>query len=223
MKLSFEEFLTNGSHPNLVVIYPGRFQPAHKNHAKVFKYLVEKFPYASVFISTSNKVDLPKSPFTFEEKKVMLSAAGVPEASIVQTSNPYVAIEITKQFDSSNTKVIFAVGGKDMQTEDGQKPRFNFLPTKRGDAYFKPLGKIAETDTTIIKDLLPLSSHGYVATTPTFNFSIKIGGQRVSIEGASQIRSLYRTASDNGKTEIITQLYGTFNEVIYNIFNKRLL
>lgn len=223
MKLTFEEFIANGAHPNLVVIYPGRFQPAHKNHAKVFKYLVEKFPYASVFISTSNKVDLPKSPFTFEEKKIMLTAAGVPESSIIQTSNPYVAIEITKQFDANNTKIIFAVGGKDMQTENGQRPRFNFSPTKKGDAYFKPLGKIAETNTTLVHDLLPLSQHGYVATTPTFNFNIKIGGQRLAIEGASQIRSLYRTASDSGKAEIITQLYGTFNEVIFNIFNKRLL
>ena len=189
MKLTFEEFLNNGAHPNLVVIYPGRFQPAHKNHAKVFKYLVEKFPYASVFISTSNKVDLPKSPFTFDEKKIMLTAAGVPEASIVQTTNPYVAIEITRQFDASNTKVIFAVGGKDMQTEEGQRPRFNFLPTKKGEAYFKPLGRIADSNNKLVDSLLPLNLHGYVATTPTFNFSIKVGGQRIAIGGASQIRA----------------------------------
>ena len=40
MKLiTLEDYLNNNT-KNLVVIYPGRFQPAHKNHAKVFNYKI---------------------------------------------------------------------------------------------------------------------------------------------------------------------------------------
>ena len=40
MKLTFENYLNNQIDPELLVIYPGRFQPAHKNHAKVYNFLV---------------------------------------------------------------------------------------------------------------------------------------------------------------------------------------
>jgi cytidyltransferase-like protein len=78
-----------------IVIYPGRFHPFHKGHAAVFKHLKEK--YGKVFISTSDKVDPPKSPFTFAEKKQMMIHAGIPSSAIVQTKNPYQAVEITSR------------------------------------------------------------------------------------------------------------------------------
>lgn len=220
MKLTFENYIAGDISPNLVVIYPGRFQPAHKNHTKVYNFLVENFPYADIFVATSNKIDLPRSPFSFFEKKKMLVAAGIPEANIIQTANPYVAAEITKKYDASAFKVIFAVGGKDM---DPAAPRFNFLPTKKGDAYFKPLAKLEDITPETVDELYTLNKHGYVATTPTFNFSLNIVGTKIPVKGATQIRELYKSASDLGKKEIITQLYGHYDEEIYDIFNKRLV
>lgn len=220
MKLiTLEDYLNNNT-KNLVVIYPGRFQPAHKNHAKVYNFLTTKFNYADVYIGTSSKIMLPKSPFTFDEKKVMLQAAGVPVDKIIQTVNPYQAREILQKYDGSSTSVIFAVGEKDM---DPANPRFNFLPTKKGDAYFKPLPSLSSLTANKIQELYTLDKHGYVATIPTYRFAINVVGRRIPITGASQIRELYKTSSDLGKAEIIKQLYGHYNEVIFNIFENRLI
>lgn len=219
MNLTFENFIANNTPPELTVIYPGRFQPAHKNHAKVYNFLKKQFPYASVFVSTSNKIELPNSPFSFNEKKIMLTAAGIPESSIIQTTNPYQAREITSKLNPSTCRVIFAVGGKDM---DPARPRFNFLPTKKGDAYFKPLKAIKDVTLDDVKEFYTLDKHGYVATTPTFTFKLNIAGHSLPIKGASDIRSLYQKASEAGRKEIIKQLYGNFNANIYNLFNKRL-
>ena len=52
---------------NIVAIYPGRFQPMGKHHAETYKWLKSKFKDAHVV--TSDKVDLPKSPFSFNEKR----------------------------------------------------------------------------------------------------------------------------------------------------------
>ena len=220
MKLTFENFIASENLHDLVVVYPGRFQPAHKNHAKVYNFLIEKFPYASVYIATSNKIIPPRSPFSFDEKKQMLVAAGVPEDKIIQTINPYQAREITSKFTPETTRLIFAVGGKDM---DPAAPRFNFLPTKKGDAYFKPLPKLKDINLATINSLYTFDKHGYVATTPTFNFKLNLTGVSVSIKGASEIREIYKTASELGKKEIITQLYGNFNNQIYNLFNNKLI
>ena len=52
----------------ILVIYPGRFQPWHKGHKAVYDYLIQQFGRDNVFIATSNKVDPPRSPFSFSEK-----------------------------------------------------------------------------------------------------------------------------------------------------------
>ena len=45
----------------VVAIYSGRFQPMGKHHAQVYKQLSSKFD--EVWVATSGKVALPKSPF----------------------------------------------------------------------------------------------------------------------------------------------------------------
>jgi hypothetical protein len=219
--ISFIDYLKEDtSSSNLLIIYPGRFQPAHKNHFKVYSFLKEKFPYADVYVVSSNKIDLPKSPFTFDEKKKMLIAAGIPESNIILTSNPYQAREIVSKYDNINTKLLFAVGAKDMEPS---APRFSFNVTKSGNpAYFKPLPNIKNISQKDINNLMPLHQHGYVAVAPTFNFKLKINGNNINIKSASEIRSMFQHASDLNKRNIITQLYGSFNEDIYNIFVNRL-
>ena len=54
----------------VVAIYPGRFQPMGKHHAQVYNQLSSKFD--DVWVATSGKVDLPKSPFSFSEKKKII-------------------------------------------------------------------------------------------------------------------------------------------------------
>ena len=61
----------------IVAIYPGRFQPMGKHHAEVYKWLSGKFGKSNTYIATSDKVQLPKSPFSFNEKKKIISSYGI--------------------------------------------------------------------------------------------------------------------------------------------------
>jgi len=188
-----------------IVIYPGRFHPFHKGHAAVFKHLKEK--YGKVFISTSDKVDPPKSPFTFAEKKQMMIHAGIPSSAIVQTKNPYQAVEITQNYDPENTIVIFAVSEKDM----AEDPRFSFKPKKDGSpSYFQPLGS---TNT-----LMPLSKHGYITTVPTLDFDVLGEPMR----SATQLRANFSKADSETQKQMITDLYGTYDVNVHNIMARKI-
>ena len=100
----------------IVAIYPGRFQPMGKHHAKAYKWLQSKFKDA--YVGTSGKVDLPKSPFSFNEKKKIINSHGI--TKVVKIKNPYKAEEILKKYDSDTTAVVFMVGEKDAQRLGGK-------------------------------------------------------------------------------------------------------
>ena len=82
-------FLNELAEPQLLVIYPGRFQPFHKGHHKVYDWLTGKFGRNNVFIVTSNKTDPEKSPFSFAEKNYFMQLTGIPGDRIVQAVSPY--------------------------------------------------------------------------------------------------------------------------------------
>ena len=71
----------------IVAIYPGRFQPMGSHHAKAFKGLLTKFDDA--WVATSDKVELPKSPFNFREKKKIINSYGI--KNVMKVKNPYKA------------------------------------------------------------------------------------------------------------------------------------
>jgi hypothetical protein len=95
----------------VVVIYAGRFQPMGKHHAATYKWAQQKFKGADVYLGTSNKVELPKSPFDFEEKKRIAGKYGI--RKVVQIKNPYQATEIVSKYDPETTAAVFVVGQKD--------------------------------------------------------------------------------------------------------------
>ena len=101
----------------LVVCYPGRFQPCGAHHATTFRLLKARFSAVNAYtcMLTSNKVELPKSPLNFEEKLRFINAQGIHD--VVQTSNMYgFPTTLVDNFDPATTAVIFAVGKKDMAT-----------------------------------------------------------------------------------------------------------
>ena len=73
----------------LVVLYPGRFQPFHLGHKEVFQSLQNKFGRDNVYIATSNKTEMPKSPFNFSDKIKFMIAAGIPADRVLEVSSPY--------------------------------------------------------------------------------------------------------------------------------------
>ena len=138
------------SKKNTIVIYSGRFQPFHKGHHDVYRFLKER--YDNVFIVTTNtkSKDKKRYPFNFNQKVDIMKKLGrVEEIDIYPepVSNPYsdfyilnhikylksisdtLPIHIKKRInniDLKNTLVLFAISDKDMHPGDGTKPRFTF-------------------------------------------------------------------------------------------------
>ena len=73
----------------IFVIYPGRFHPFHKGHKGVYNYLSSKYGGNDVYITTTDVVKLPKSPFSFDEKVKMMTLTGVPINKIIKVNENF--------------------------------------------------------------------------------------------------------------------------------------
>jgi hypothetical protein len=143
-----EQILLEESTPikKTVVIYAGRFQPFHKGHYATYSHLVSKFGKDNVFIGTSDKVEKPKSPFNFKEKKqIMTTMFGVPSNKIYEVKNPYAPTEILKKFDDKTTAFVTVVGQKDASRLGGKYfAKWDGKPTEgykdKGYVYVAPEG-----------------------------------------------------------------------------------
>jgi hypothetical protein len=194
----------------IVVIYPGRFQPFHKGHKASYDNLVQKFG-GTVYIATSDVQAPATSPFSFADRVAMITKSGIPAGRVAQVKNPYQAQEITSQIsDPENTALIFAVSEKDMS---GESARFKFGKKKDGsDSYMQPMP-------ADIKQLKPLTQHAYVFVTPTVDF--KVGG--ADANSATEIRKAYTKGNDADRMTIITDLYGDADTALKDMFDARLL
>lgn len=107
---------------NIVVFYGGRFQPMHQGHRDVYKHLVDKFGADNVFIATTFSQKAAKAhasgnysedPFTFDEKKsIMTKMFGIPSDKIIN-SNPYRSEPSTVGRDNNTTATVLVYGEKD--------------------------------------------------------------------------------------------------------------
>lgn len=193
-----------------VVIYPGRFQPAHLGHKAVYDQLVKQFGEPNVFIATSNVQSPTSSPFSFDEKLQMFAKMGVPVGKVALVKNPYQSQEIVDQIpDRDDTALVFAVGAKDME---GDEARFRFGTKKDGSlSYMQPYPRDGK--------LKPMSKHAYVMTAPTVNFRVR--GQDAN--SATQVRKMYASGNDSDHKQIIQDLYGQLDTGIEAMFDKKLL
>jgi len=188
-----------------VVIYPGRFHPFHKGHKSVYDTLVKRFGKNRVFIATSNKVDPPKSPFTFEEKRAMIALTGIDPSRVIQVKNPYQATEITDNYDPQNTIALFAVSDKDM----AEDPRFSFKPRKDGNpSYYQPAQK----------DMQGFDKHGYIITVPTLQFNVLGKPMR----SASEFRANFARADADTQKQMVTDLFGKYDSKVHNIMTQKI-
>lgn len=192
------------------VIYPGRFHPWHNGHKSVYNYLSTKFGGNDVYITTTGVVELPKSPFSFDEKKEMMMATGIPANKILNVKNNYNLQSVSNQIpiNIERDSIIFAVSQKDM-TED---PRFKSFVKKDGSpSYLQPMPKNESK-------LEPAIKHGYLITVPTTDFTV-LGSPARS---ASQLRSQYSTLTPEQQKLFIMDLFGSYNSKIHNILNNKL-
>jgi hypothetical protein len=192
------------------IIFAGRFHPWHKGHKGVYDYLSTKYSGNDVYITTTDVVELPKSPFSFDEKVKMMTLTGVPLNKIIKVKNNYNLQSLVNQIpiDINRDSVIFAVSEKDM----AEDPRFSRFTKKDGSpAYLQPLPKRLDK-------LQPAITHGYIDTVPTTDFTV-LGAPARS---ASQLRSQYANLTPQQRKEFIKDLFGKYDDTVYNIMNNKL-
>ena len=192
------------------VIYPGRFHPFHTGHRGVYNYLSTKFGGNDVYITTTGVVELPKSPFSFDEKKEMMMATGIPPNKILNVKNNYNLQSVSSQIpiNVERDSIIFAVSQKDM-SED---PRFkNFVKKDGSPSYLQPMPKNESK-------LVPAIKHGYLITVPTTDFTV-LG---LPARSASQLRSQYSILKPEQQKAFIVDLFGSYNPKIHAILNNKL-
>jgi cytidyltransferase-like protein len=210
-------FLREQIESKLVVIFAGRFQPFHKGHKKLYDIAKTKFPNASFFVATSDTnpklaaKEPERYPFSFQEKKQIIEATGIPANEIVQTAQPYKPVEILQHFNSNTDKVIFLVGEKDMKED----PRFAFTPTKLGaPSYFQPFKSVND-----MVSFSPDGGHGYIYAPGTITFSI----DGKSVTSASELRREFKEGDDKKRQRIVIDVLGKPDKSIYDLFVSKLV
>lgn len=193
---------------NTLVVYPGRFQPWHRGHHAVYNYLVSNFGRDRVYIATSNKVDPPRSPFSFAEKLQFMALTGIANDVVVETRDPYKVPELVQTVNAEGTRLIFAVSQKDMDED----PRFKFGTKKDGTpTYFQPMPKNAY-------DMQSLSKHAYIMVVPTFEF--KVLGR--PMRSATEIRAQFASANEETQKAIIKDLFGSYSREVHEIMKNKI-
>ena len=202
------ELFEDTNSPQILVVYPGRFQPWHKGHKAVYDYLVQQFGRDHVFIATSNKVDPPRSPFSFTEKVQFMNLTGVSSDKIVETRDPYKAIELVQNYNPKLTRLIFAVSEKDM----AEDPRFKFGYKKDGSPTY------LQAIPSKFNEMQPFEHHGYVMTVPTFQFTVL--GQ--PMRSATEVRAQFAKADDKTQHQIVVDLFGSYDPEVHRILKSKL-
>lgn len=201
----FENYITEDS-PRLVVLYPGRFQPFHLGHADVFRSLQGKFGRDQVFIATSNKTELPKSPFNFSEKLAFMTAAGVPADRIIQSANPY---RMPAEFDPAKIIFVVAVGEPD-------KERLNPGSVKKDGSpgYYQKFVSIDQCE--------PGDKHGYVVIADERQKKIKLGDEVIDVSHGTDARATWDNIRNDPKlrAQYLMQMYGRDDAELGRILDK---
>jgi hypothetical protein len=185
---------------NIVAVFAGRFQPFHRGHYRTYKNVANRFGESNTYIATSDKVNPPRSPLNFNQKKrVITSMFDVPPSHVVQVKNTYMPKAILDNFDPETTAYVTAVSVKD-------KDRL------QGSSYFKELADVKG-------DLKPFSEEAYVYRTPMAGFSFR--GKEIS---GTRVRSMFRDpdVSESEKRELFQHIYGAFDPEIFNLLTTTL-
>jgi len=198
--MSFLKHYFTEANNNLIVIYPGRFHPFHAGHYKSYQSLVNKFGKDNVYVATSNKIVPPNSPFSFDEKKKIITTMfDIPEDKVVQVKNPYIAIEITSKHPEK-TPVVFAVGNKDadrLKVDTGK-----YFESYKDD-----------------KQMNGYKEHGYVYILSKDESVVNFEGKPIS---GTRIREIFQGDDENKKKELFETLYPKFDKYIYELLDKKI-
>lgn len=188
-----------------VVIYGGKFQPFHKGHYEIYEKLVKEFGKENVFISTQdiNKNRLKQKAykenhiFTFDEKvRIMNTMFGIPESQIIKvTRAPYLPSYTEIPVEGPNYALITVCGKKDSE-------RFSNLNTDE-------MTWEEYTPNKVLKSTLH-NKYYYILDNEAVHMS------------ATEVRNYFRENDDTKKREFFKDIYGKFNQEIYDLVNDRI-
>jgi cytidyltransferase-like protein len=222
----FESYVAEAG-PQLVVIYPGRFQPFHLGHADVFRDLQNKFGRNNVYIATSNKVEFPKSPFNFSDKTVLMHAAGIPNDRIIEVSDPYRPDDYVRalNLNLSNTIMLFAVGAPDAARLAIDTVYTEFTPTGRK-SKIPPGKKVGDPrpfkSFTKLQDCVTADQHMYVIIANERQKTITLNGQPVDVSHGTPARAAWNAVRNDPKlrSEYLLQMYGRDDAELGRVLDK---
>ena len=186
-----------------LVIIPGGFHPFHPGHLSLYRSAQRAFPGATIVYAATD--DQKERPFAFVDKEKLATIAGVPERAFQLVKSPFVAREITQNFDPNTTVLIFARSEKDRD----EPPKPGGVKKNGEPSYLQPYAK---------GDLAPMTQHGYMAYLPTVQFDAGPSG----VTSATQIRNMWPQADDAQKNAIISDLYPRNPAVARQILDKYL-
>lgn len=217
----FESYVAESA-TQLVVLYPGRFQPFHLGHKDVFTSLQNKFGRNNVYISTSNKVKPPRSPFNFSEKIQFMHAAGIHSDRIIESKMPY---SLPPQFDPKNTILILAVGAPDYAeldvdgyyTEKTKTGRKSKIPVGKKVGDPKPYKSFQGLENCTTAD-----QHIYIIMANERKKIIQIDKEKFDVSHGSMVRDAWVKIRNNPqqRQQFVVQLYGQYNPEIDRLLDK---
>ena len=192
-----EEVLAEQKKKRMVAVYAGRFQPFHAGHHSVYADMVRRFGKDNVYIATSNKVELPKSPFDFDKKqKIINRMFDIPEDKIVSVKSPFAPKEVLEKFDPETTTFVTAFSKKDAGRLGAGK-------------YYRQLPDNSKAD-----DLETFKDKGYYYVAPVHK--LEIGGQNIS---GTQVRKMMGSSelAPEQKKKVFERIYGKFDPEIFKM------
>lgn len=200
IKKIIEEVYKEAIGKDVYAIYPGRFHPAGPHHYQAYKWLADKFGKDKVFVATADKVELPDSPLSFQEKKAVWMAYGVPADRIIQTKSPYTATEVLDLLPDG-ASVVFGFGKKDAD-------RFKVGGVKKdgSPAYLQ----FYEQNKDNLQDF---TKHGYLIIVP--HFSLKVDGKELS---GTEIRNMI---SSRPTEETFKKIFGWYDPKIAQMLSSK--
>lgn len=189
----------------LIVIYPGRFQPYGRHHAKAYDYLHQIFPQAEeIIITTSDKTNNTDSPFNYAEKVKFITNL-TPHAKISKETNVYIAHNALRFEELNEIHLIVAVSYKDLG-------RLHYTKADGSPSYFQPYtGTIEHT----------ADKHAYVVILPQFRIDFKsrpISGTLMRTE----ISKLPKDPNNPVVYQTFKKLFGWFDKSFYSQIKKKL-
>jgi len=216
----------------IVVVYPGRFQPFHRGHAGVFEHLQGMFGRNNCFIVTSPNVKIDdRNPFDAGEKVQLMHAAGISNDRIKLITDPYniTVVTDTMGFNAGNTVLVFAVGAPDRdrlgvdqvytaQTPTGRKSQLP--PGKQvGDA--KPM-KTFPGIKNIADCVTVAEGHAYVIVVDEIKVPFEFDGQVHDISHGTECRAMWNRVRNDPRASaaFLTKLYGRATTELQHIFNQ---